>query len=311
VRSLVALGGIPLLLAGAFFGGPFFFFLVATASTLALREFYDLAEARGASPDRLLGIVSGILITVPFVQNDTLLGIAGWLAELGLILPLPTFTQLFLILILCFVALAILRELFREKPAPLNNLGATLLGVAYVSLFFACMIGLRFIFQPSEFPLRDVPEFAGNAIAGEVRERIDLWGGLTVCSVFVTVWVCDSAAYFAGRAIGRKKLMVRVSPNKTWEGALAGFLAAVGMFLIARELFLPYLSHGHAVATGCIIGVFGQIGDLAESLLKRDAGVKDSSSLIPGHGGMLDRFDSLLFVSPLLFLYYDFIVFAR
>ena len=311
VRSLVAVVGIPLLLTSGYIGGALFFILVAAVSTLALWEFYVLAETRGVFPDRVLGIVSGILISVPFLHHDNLLALAGWLDNLGLVVPLPTFAQLLVILLLLFILLAIMRELFRGRPSPLNNLGATILGVVYVSLFFACLIGLRSIFQPSEFPVGAVTGLEGVGVTQEVRDRVDLWGGLTVCAVFATVWLCDSAAYFAGRSFGRTKLLPRVSPNKTWEGALAGFVAAVGMFLLARELLLPYLSVGHAVATGCIIGVFGQVGDLAESLLKRDAGVKDSSSLIPGHGGMLDRFDSLLFVSPILFLYYDFIVFAR
>jgi phosphatidate cytidylyltransferase len=130
-----------------------------------------------------------------------------------------------------------------------------------------------------------------------------------VIALFASIWLCDSAAYFAGRALGRTKLFERVSPKKTWEGAAAGFVFAIGAFLLARVLVLPYLTVTSAVVCGAIVGVFGQVGDLAESLLKRDAGVKDSSALIPGHGGVLDRFDSLLFVSPLVFLYLDFIVF--
>jgi phosphatidate cytidylyltransferase len=121
--------------------------------------------------------------------------------------------------------------------------------------------------------------------------------------------VCDSAAYFVGRAFGRHTLFERVSPKKTWEGAIAGFFFAVGAFLLARFLVLPYLSVSDALICGTIVGLFGQIGDLAESLLKRDAGVKDSSQLIPGHGGVLDRFDSIMFVAPLIFLYLDFVVF--
>jgi phosphatidate cytidylyltransferase len=127
--------------------------------------------------------------------------------------------------------------------------------------------------------------------------------------VFASIWVCDSAAYFAGRAFGRHRLFERVSPKKSWEGAVAGFVGAVAAFVVGKVIALPYLGLAEAVFCGVIVGVFGQVGDLAESLLKRDAGVKDSSSLIPGHGGILDRFDSLMFVSPLLFFYLDFIVF--
>jgi len=89
---------------------------------------------------------------------------------------------------------------------------------------------------------------------------------------------------------------------------VAGFIGALVWFVAARAMFLPYLSFGSALICGAIVGIVGQLGDLAESLLKRDAGVKDSSTLIPGHGGVLDRFDSLLLVSPIVFLYLDFVV---
>jgi phosphatidate cytidylyltransferase len=100
-----------------------------------------------------------------------------------------------------------------------------------------------------------------------------------------------------------------VSPNKTWEGAVAGCVGAVAAFVAGKYLALPYLGVLEAAVCGAIVGVVGQMGDLVESLFKRDAGVKDSSTLIPGHGGVLDRFDSLLLSSPLLFLFLDFIVF--
>ncbi|MBK7257385.1 MAG: phosphatidate cytidylyltransferase [Ignavibacteriae bacterium] len=146
-------------------------------------------------------------------------------------------------------------------------------------------------------------------VSEETAATIYRWGAWTVLTIFAAIWVCDSAAYFAGRAFGKHKLFERVSPKKTWEGAIAGFLGAIAAFLIMQALVLPYLTVTQALVCGMIVGIFGQLGDLVESLLKRDAGVKDSSSLIPGHGGVLDRFDSILFVSPLLFLYLDFIVF--
>jgi phosphatidate cytidylyltransferase len=123
------------------------------------------------------------------------------------------------------------------------------------------------------------------------------------------IWVCDSAAYYIGSAFGKHKLFPRVSPNKSWEGAIAGFIFAVVTAVAAKYLLLDYLRTDQAVILGIIVGIFGQLGDLFESLLKRDAGVKDSSNLIPGHGGVLDRFDSLLVVSPLVYLYLDFVVF--
>ena len=141
-------------------------------------------------------------------------------------------------------------------------------------------------------------------------DQVYQWGGHTVISVFATIWICDTAAFHTGTFIGRHKLFLRVSPNKSWEGAIVGFIFAVGTAIAAQHLVLKYMSVGNAIVIGIIVGVFGQLGDLIESLLKRDAGVKDSSTLIPGHGGVFDRFDSLLFVAPIVYLYLDFIVFT-
>jgi phosphatidate cytidylyltransferase len=124
-----------------------------------------------------------------------------------------------------------------------------------------------------------------------------------IIAIFASIWVCDSAAYFIGSAVGKHKLFPRVSPNKSWEGAIAGFIFAVITLIAAHTLLLDEISMVDAVIIGIIVGVFGQFGDLIESLVKRDAGVKDSSSIIPGHGGIFDRFDSILFSAPCIFLY--------
>ncbi|KXK56872.1 MAG: phosphatidate cytidylyltransferase [Chlorobi bacterium OLB7] len=124
-----------------------------------------------------------------------------------------------------------------------------------------------------------------------------------IMAILVSIWTCDSFAYYGGRLFGKHKLFERVSPKKTWEGAISGAFGAVGAMLAMRALALPFLTVTDAIVMGLICGIFGQLGDLAESHLKRDAGVKDSSQLIPGHGGILDRFDSLLFVSPMIYLY--------
>jgi len=120
---------------------------------------------------------------------------------------------------------------------------------------------------------------------------------------FMLVWSCDTAAYAVGRAFGRTKLMPSVSPGKSLEGAIAGLLASIGGALLARLWFAHYLTALDAVVLGALVGVFGQLGDLVESLLKRDAELKDTSTLIPGHGGVLDRFDSLLFAAPIVYYY--------
>jgi len=130
-----------------------------------------------------------------------------------------------------------------------------------------------------------------------------------IITMLGSIWVCDSAAYFIGRAIGKHKLFERISPKKTIEGAIAGFVFAILAFVGLGELFLAEIPVVHFIVGGSIVGVLGQYGDLAESMLKRDAGVKDSSNLLPGHGGALDRFDSILFVSPSYFIYLSIVIF--
>lgn len=124
--------------------------------------------------------------------------------------------------------------------------------------------------------------------------------------IFVTLalaWAADTGAYFAGRAFGNTPLFPRVSPKKTWEGAVGGALAVVLVLGIIKLIALPHMGWGHVVALGLIGDAAGVIGDLVESALKRASGVKDSGWLLPGHGGILDRVDSLLFTAPVCWLY--------
>ena len=118
----------------------------------------------------------------------------------------------------------------------------------------------------------------------------------------VLVWATDSLAYFAGRSFGKRPLAPHISPKKTWEGAIAGFLGALLAVVILKLTVLDFLSWPQALVLGVIAGIGGQIGDLIESSLKRQFGVKDSGAILPGHGGFLDRIDGLLLVIPLSYL---------
>ncbi|MEI7812498.1 MAG: phosphatidate cytidylyltransferase [Ignavibacteria bacterium] len=178
------------------------------------------------------------------------------------------------------VLLLLLTELFRNNDSAVLNLGASLLGILYPGMFSAAVIEIRQYF------------------VGDYHQ-----GGLLIIAIMITIWACDSAAFFIGSAIGRHKLFVRVSPKKSWEGAVAGFISATATMIISRELFLGFISFENSLIIGILVGIVGQLGDLVESLLKRDAGVKDSSNFIPGHGGIFDRFDSLLMSAPAVYLY--------
>ncbi len=181
--------------------------------------------------------------------------------------------------ILLFLVIA---KLFEEEGSALKDLGGSLLGIFYIGLFASFLVEIREIY-PQEF---------------FTYER----GGYVIISMFATIWICDSAAFFIGTAIGKHKLYKRISPNKSWEGAIAGFLFAVATMIAAKFLVLEFLNWAQIISLGVAIGLFGQMGDLIESMFKRDAGVKDSSAIIPGHGGIFDRFDSLLFSAPFVYI---------
>lgn len=191
-------------------------------------------------------------------------------------------------LILIIVIAGVLTELFRNRGSAIYNLGTGFIGIFYVGFCLSSLIAIR--------------EFYSSFDSLYIR------GAYLIISVMITIWICDSAAFFGGTALGKHKLFPRVSPNKSWEGALFGFVFSLIAMQSLRILLLDFLSISDAFAIGIIVGTIGQLGDLAESLLKRDAGVKDSSNLIPGHGGIFDRFDSLIATAPVVFLYLKFFV---
>jgi phosphatidate cytidylyltransferase len=171
-------------------------------------------------------------------------------------------------------AIAMISGVFlkREKDT-IVDVAVTILGMIYVGWFLSYL-----------FFIRSLTEH----------------GGYLFFLIF-TVWAMDIAAYLAGRVFGHTPLMPSVSPKKTWEGAIAGFivcLIAAGIFSQTAQLELM-----HALILGVLIGIFGQISDLIESLIKREAGAKDSSDLLPGHGGVLDRIDSFVLTAPLMYYY--------
>ncbi len=177
-------------------------------------------------------------------------------------------------------------ELFRNNGSAILNLGSTFLGIFYIGIFSASLISLREFFP-----------------AGD---DFNLSGAYLIISIFASIWLGDSAAYYGGINFGRHKLFPRVSPKKTWEGAIFGFAFSVATIILAKVIVLNFLSWIDVFAIGIIIGTIGQIGDLVESMLKRDSSTKDSSALIPGHGGFFDRFDSLFFSAPAIWIYFNF-----
>ena len=181
-------------------------------------------------------------------------------------------------LLLVIVLVLLLMELFLKAGSPLLNLGAIFPGLLYVNLSFGSLLRLRL-----------APDGKGE---------------IMVFLMFCCVWAADIFAYFGGSTLGGKfihrKLFERLSPHKTWEGFLFGLAGSVSASVIFGFFFCK-LPLATSVLTGFLIGLASPAGDLIESMFKRDAGVKDSSGLIPGHGGVLDRFDTIMFVSPFIY----------
>ncbi len=149
--------------------------------------------------------------------------------------------------------------------------------------------------------------YVGWLLSYLVALRLEGGRGWVFLALFAT-FGSDTAAFFIGRAIGRHKLAPRISPGKTWEGAIGGVIGGIIGSLVMVAIFSLPLSYGQTVLLGIVVSVLGQFGDLAESLLKRNTGVKDSGKLMPGHGGLLDRMDSVLLAGVVVYLYYVFVV---
>ena len=234
---------------------------------------------------------------------------------------------LFLLFILLVITLG-LREFYAFSPAPMSSrekgaglILALLLAVSLYSrdprcflftlVLALCWFLIGALFQPEEFPLR--VEKAGRHLLGllyiglllahfVLMRKMDT-GRILILFTLVAVYFGDIMAFYIGRAYGKKKLAPRISPGKTVEGGLGAVAGSVAGAVLSKLLFFPQFPLVHALILGAAVGGIGQLGDLWESLLKRSAQVKDSGDLIPGHGGLLDRIDSVLFAAPLVYYY--------
>ena len=293
-RVIVAFVGIPLAFLIFYLGSYYFLISVIIISSTALWEYYKIAEKKHSFPNKLPGIIAGALITVLFYFRKN-------------------FSDLnFLLILIAFISIVILTlELWRNKPNGFLNSAVTLSGLLYISVSFTCLIGIREFYRLLEFYANTgIAIDTNNAFALSFLKK-SIYCGWLVAGMFISVWVSDSAAYFIGVKWGKHKLFPRISPKKSWEGSIAGFIGAIIGFFTASILLIPKFPILHSVIIGSIVGIIGQIGDLSESLLKRDAGIKDSSAILPGHGGILDRFDSILFVAPAVYIYLLILLFTN
>jgi phosphatidate cytidylyltransferase len=260
-RELAAAVAIPIVLAILFLLPPIAFDLLVVAIALAaLWEFFRIAEKTGLPVAKTVGLASGLAL----------------LLSIGIPLAGTEWPRLdgaaWAGVALVSVLLAAVAPLFAgvDLRAALGGASGTVFGVLSIALPATALCYLRLVSPRA------------------------------VLLLFLIVWGCDSFAYYTGRAIGRRKLAPRVSPNKTWEGTLGGLAGATLIGAAGGLWLVPALGPGWGAAGGALASSAGQVGDLVESLWKRGAGVKDSGTFLPGHGGFYDRIDSLLFAGPVL-----------
>jgi phosphatidate cytidylyltransferase len=263
---------IPLALLIVWYGGLPLAGLLALAGALGTGELFGLAERGGARPARILGMTSAAAIPLLTYFYFALARPAPGSEVAG---AMAGAAALWLIVVLTWAVAA-------RSPAdrPMEAVSVTVLGVAYTGALPAFALLIRH----AQLPPRS-------------------WAGAwLVFFPLVVTWVCDTAAMFGGRTFGGPKLAPIVSPGKTWSGTIIGVIGALAVAPVFTTWIFPRvgidLGLWQAVAVAGVLSVVGQVGDLAESLFKRQAGVKDSSHMIPGHGGVLDRLDSLYFVVP-------------
>ena len=247
--------------------------LLAALLAVGMSEFYTLAEKQGSKPQRVVGLVTGLVLFVlnfAFISDDIeILGSARQTFACGLA---------FLLLLLPAMFIC---ELYRRHGNPAANIGTTLMGVVYVAMPLSVMCY--------------IPMIGG-----------DSWNPWVMLFYVFIIWGNDVFAYLVCMSIGRHRLFERLSPKKSWEGFFGGLAGAVAMGYVAARVLDADVWAWRGLAL--VAAATGVLGDLVESMFKRAAGVKDSGTLIPGHGGVLDRFDAMLLSAPFVFVYMLFVM---
>ncbi len=266
-RILTAVVVLPFLIASILVAWlqPLFVLMAGAAMVLGLYEFYLLAKKRDLKPDVAIGFLGASALFTVFYFN-----------EVGKLPDLLTIQIILLLLTIGSLVAATLRGAPFDKM--LASTGATILGVLYVALLGGYVVALRTGFEQS---------LSAHLLS----------------FFFLITMGSDTGAYYVGRALGKQKLAPKISPGKTWEGVVGGVAAGLLMATLAHFWFFRELPLKWALPLAAIMVVVGILGDLTESALKRGAGAKDAAKILPGHGGVLDRLDSLLFNAPLIYYF--------
>lgn len=269
-RIITAVVVLPFLIASILIPrlAPLFVLMAAAAMVIGLYEFYLLARRKDIKPDIVAGYLGGAaLFTIfCFASPDLIQGR----------LDVQTIVLVLLVLTIGTLVAAALRGAPYDKM--IASSGTTVLGVLYVVMLGSHLVAVR-----TGFP---------ETLASDLLSFF-----------FLVLMGSDIGAYYVGRAIGKHKLAPAISPGKTWEGVAGGFIAALALATLAHFWFFRELPLKSALPLAAAMTILGILGDLSESAMKRGAGAKDAAKILPGHGGILDRLDSLLFNAPLLYYF--------
>ena len=262
-RSITGIAFAAIMLAGIIIHQYVFALVFAAFLLLTLLEFYQISEKINYEPSTKTGLICGVLLFVIFFLAASRV-IPGQFIFLSILIPMFT----------------LIPDMFDSRKNGFKNGMITLGGIIYIALPYSL---LSFIVFP------EISVFKG----------FYPW---ILSGVFLIIWVYDSMAYVFGSMFGKHKICERISPKKSWEGLIGGAVFAVIMGIVNSVLFQE-ISLINWIAIAVLIVIFGTSGDFFESKLKREAGVKDSGTILPGHGGMLDRFDTVLFAAPVIFVW--------
>ena len=264
IASVIVL--LPILVVGVYLGLWVVVLIAALAVVLAVIELFAMFRHGGYQPRTAVGIVGGLAFCIAAtfqgaLPADLTMIAAGFTLMLGLVYEIGS----------------------RDRSQSLLNWALTVGGAMYVGVLISYFILIRRLDMP---------------ISGGWLAFLHIPAGAAwIYTIFAITWLQDTAAYFVGRSFGKRKFAPILSPKKTWEGAIGGFVTSIAVALLALPMLGLPMTWWQAVLLGVVNGVAGPLGDLAESLIKRQVGMKDSGNLIPGHGGILDRADSLMFTA--------------
>jgi len=272
-RTITGLSMVFILLAAIWFSGWVFAAIFLLILILGLVEFYGLITGTACSPQKSYGIAAGVILylfSTLFFFRSPLIPQSPVTPLLPFLLPIPLF----------FISLIL--EIYRNKNNPLTNVATTTFGYLYIALPFSLL---------NAFSAPDSLHF--------YRLPVILTG------YFAFTWIYDTGAYLYGKQFGKHQFFKRISPKKTWEGTIAGAIITYA-FATGLSLWITTLPVWDWFVLATLVVLFGTHGDLFESLVKRSLDIKDSGKILPGHGGILDRFDTVLLSSPFVFLYFFF-----